>query len=48
MSKFINKYNNKTAWIFQVTPELDEVLTKWSIQKADYKMQLNQQHKYNI
>jgi glycine cleavage system H lipoate-binding protein len=33
-SKFINKDTGKTAWIFEMTPELDEILTKWSNNKS--------------
>ena len=30
MSKFINKTTNKTAWIFELTSELETILTRWT------------------
>jgi hypothetical protein len=30
MSKFINKTTTKTAWIFELTPELETILTRWT------------------
>lgn len=37
ISKFINKDTGKTAWVFEITDELDKVLTKWSTMKNNIK-----------